>query len=291
MHLRNPGQAAILDTFPADLKSLCNADSGSDKGLSAAGFLSVSRIYIGDEFCPHRLPDVHALNCFFDVARETQSKLTLLTPFFTDKELERYEIIFDSLGHCPVEIEVVANDLGFIHHMKGRYPRLPLAVGRLLNRGFKDPRLPDTVIDQQAPEHERRFLRECTFHQPEFQSLINGLGICRVERDLLPYENGDACSVPGLPTSLYFPYGYFTTGRVCWISALNQPLHRRFALRTECAQPCSDVGFVSRDNGSLFRLGQNGNTFFYRYTSSQLCLLLRSARLEGLRLVYQGFAL
>jgi hypothetical protein len=262
-----------------------------DTVFNGAEFRSAKRIYIGDEFCPHRLPHVNELKFFFDFARKTQSSLTLLTPFFTDEELEKYGAVFDYLERCPVEIQVVANDLGFLRYIKDRYPSLPMAVGRLLNRGFKDPRLPDKTMHQQVSEEQRSLLTDCTFLQPEFQGLMKGLGIERVERDLLPYDKGDAFGIPEMDTSVYFPYGYFTTGRVCWVSSFNRLASRKFVPGKDCTQPCNDLTFLSRDNESPFRIVQNGNTFFYRYTLPQLFLLLKTARSRNLRMVYQGFAL
>ena len=291
MHLRHPGQTALLDTFPEYLRSLSKAGCGLDSGLDGQALLSATRIYIGDEFCPHRLPNAGDLEFFFDFASRRQMCLTLLTPFFTDEQLETYGAVFDSLGGCPVEIELVANDLGFLCLIKDRYPSLPLAIGRLLNRGFKDPRMLETMTRQQILEEQRPFLTDCTFAQPEFRALMKGLGIERMERDLLPCDKGDASAIPGFDTSIYFPYGYFTTGRVCWISSFNQPAHQRFVLRRDCTKPCNDVPFLSCDKGSSLETVHNGNTFFYRYTPHQISMLVKSASSTNLRLVYQGYAI
>lgn len=48
--------------------------------------------------------------------------------------------LFDYLNTCHSSAEVVFNDWGVMGLLKANYPVLKLSAGRLLNKGFKDPR-------------------------------------------------------------------------------------------------------------------------------------------------------
>jgi len=308
VHLRDPGQLALLDPVPEQWPPWSETGPGGDADRNGPGRPRAERIYIGDEFCPHRLPNPDAVKDFAGFARTSGLGLTLLTPSLTDPELDKQRPMFDSLARFAGGAEVVVNDLGVLLDVRACYPSLTLVVGRLLNRGFKDPRIPDP---EPASRQEQDLLTDCTFRQPGPRDLLKSLGVQRLERDLLPLEGrehrGDGQGIrdpergragaalfalPGLLTSIYFPFGYFTTGRVCWLSSFERAGPEKHRPAAECSRPCQRTSFATPVGpGSRFEIVQNGNTFFYRYAPEHLRSLLRTAGPEGVRLVYQGFAI
>ena len=273
-----------------------------EPGMKARGALRVTRLYVGDEFCPSRLPTLKELKSFLAFAHDSELGFTLLTPFFTDKDLEKHERLFDCLvQEDPVPemgpVEIVVNDLGLMQYLGSKTPFLSLAAGRLLNRGFKDPRAPaalhspdpgrrsspasssdgtispscgreraytkeastrsttrktrensdgavraggdkDGAATRLSKNEKESLLADCTFGQAEFRRFVKRLGVERLERDLLPYESGGVSRFPGFAVSIYFPYGYFTTGRVCWISSFDRPVKDKFLPGKKCSRPC-----------------------------------------------------
>ena len=242
------------------------------------------RLYIGDEFCPIRMPDLAELKQICRFARENHMGLTLLTPILTEPWLEKYILMLDCLKNEFPHAEVVVNDLGVLFYLGKQYPEFNLSMGRLFNRGFKDPRLSVCEISSSGKE----FLSDCTFDHLEFREMAVNQGVSRLERDLLPYADRIFDSHPGLNSSCYFPFGYVTSGRVCWTATFNQSPGKKFMPVQSCSRPCESFPLELKHESLSFKLFQSGNTIFYLYTLSMLTALFQKAETENIRLVYQG---
>lgn len=311
LHLRATDQRYALSAYREHLRDLCGLSGTEDEDLEARLPRSDTRIYIGDEFCPHRLPTTAEAEDFLDLAGETGAGITLLTPFFTDGDLEAHRRLFESLSSSSVPVEIVVNDPGFLRFMTERYPSVPMSAGRLLGSGLKDPRARGWGAGRQGSRDggvEGQGFEGCGLVHGPWLDTLKGFGVCRVERDLLPHEEGAAAVIAaevaaaaGLELSVYFPYGYFTTGRVCWTSSFGRPDREKFLPRQDCPRPCDKVSFVRRGHGDdkRPRIVHQGNTFFYMYSASQVVGLLRAAAgpapgggcPASVRLVYQGYAI
>jgi hypothetical protein len=291
LHLRDPLDAVELDRSPGEILAVADEQIYPlDANLIDGRPSSFERIYVGDEFCPRRMPCPAELEAFFGIAEGNGRKLTLLTPVLTDDELERCGPLFDCLAGLDPQSEVVVNDWGVLSFLQKRHPLLRMAAGRVLNQGFKDPRLDFRNGRSSLTDGMREVLNQSTFDRPEFQHLLREQGIRRMERDLLPYGETLKGSPRGFGTSVYFPFGYVTSGRVCWTASFGQSPSRRFIPGKECTRPCGRFSFELMGSGSSFRILQNGNTVFYLYTPPMLKALWRQAKDDGLRLVYQGLA-
>ena len=249
-------------------------------------FQSPERLYIGDEFCPIRMPDLIEIKQVCRFARENQMGLTLLTPVLTEPWLEKYRLLLDCLKSEFPDAEVVVNDLGVLFYLGKQYPEFHLSMGRLFNRGFKDPRL--SISDIPCSGKAEALLSDCTFDHPEFREMAFTQGVTRLERDLLPYAGQIFDSPPGLATSCYFPFGYVTTGRVCRTATFGQAPEKKFMPAKGCARPCNSLPLELKHESLSFKLFQSGNTIFYLYTLPMLTALFKKAETENIRLVYQG---
>ncbi|OQY58509.1 MAG: hypothetical protein B6245_11450 [Desulfobacteraceae bacterium 4572_88] len=132
---------------------------------------------------------------------------------------------------------------GKLGYLKRKYPGLHVSAGRLLNKGFKDPRL----HRQDIPWESEPFISDCTFDQAEFQEKMAELSVTRLERDLLPYGDHRVKNVSMFKTSVYFPFGYVTTGRVWWTASFRQPSEKSFMPSDKCSRPCDDMTFELRN--------------------------------------------
>ena len=279
----------ILHDFPDGcIQDICSIYGGvncSDLHLEDL-LSSLNRIYIGDEFCRNRLPDPGELSKICGFADRKKLSLTLLTPVLTDQGVEECKDLFDRFYHWNSSSEVVVNDLGVLFFLKKNYPGFQISMGRLFNKGFKDPRLEQTDI--QAPGGMEGILNDCSFHHENIQVLAEDLGIQRFEQDLLPYADPDGLGNSRLRTAVYLPFGYVTTGRVCFSAGLNQGSDTRFRLANGCSSPCATHSLELKSSSLAFKLFQNGNTIFYLYTLSMIRSLLKKARKQKFRLVFQG---
>jgi hypothetical protein len=291
LHLRDPLDAVELDRSPGEILAVADEQSYLLDGKPIEGCpSSFERIYVGDEFCPHRMPSPAELEAFFGMAVRNGRELTLLTPVLTDEELEKCGPLFDCLAALDPQSEVVVNDWGVLSCLQKKYPLLRIAAGRVLNKGFKDPRFEFLDGRSSLTDGMREVLNQSTFDRMDFQHLLRQQGISRMERDMLPYGERIPGSPLGFGTSVYFPFGYVTSGRVCWTASFEQSPSQRFIPGKECTRPCRRVSFELTGIGCSFRVLQNGNTVFYLYTPPMLKTLWCQAKDDGFRLVYQGLA-
>jgi hypothetical protein len=223
-------------------------------------------------------------------AHRMELGLTLLTPVMTDKEIQHTAPLFRHLSaHCP-DTEVVCNDWGLMLFLRARYPALALSAGRILNKGFKDPRLMEAQFSgEETSEHLKTLLNWSTFEGGWIQDQLGEMGIGRCEQDLLPYQDKPITGNGRFAASVYLPFGYVTFGRICWAASFDQTASERFMPPRHCGKPCRHIRFELKDKSFRFRLFQLGNTIFYLYPARQLENLLQTAQAGELRLVYQGF--
>jgi len=244
------------------------------------------RIYVGDEFCLTRMPDIKGIAEFILFADKKDLALTLLTPVLTDQGIEHCTALFDRLYQWDSTTEVVVNDLGVLFFLKKNYPGFHLSMGRLFNKGFKDPRLGNE--DRKASGLMAGLLNDCSFNHENIQVLAQSLGVQGFEQDLLPYADPAGVGTSRLKTAVYLPFGYVTTGRACFTAGLNQTSDTRFRLNGRCSLPCATHSLELKSPDLAFKLFQNGNTIFYLYTLSMIRTLLEKAQQQKIRLVYQG---
>jgi hypothetical protein len=214
--------------------------------------------------------------------------LTFLTPPLTDDGMDRCGPLFDFLKERGLGTEVVVNDWGVLLFLKEKYPLFQLSVGRLLNKGFKDPRLmnPDGASEFSAETAE--LFNTCTFDSIEFLAKMQELNVTRLERDLLPFGEPEIKRRGGLQASVYFPFGYITTGRVCWMKSFDTSAGRKFSISNGCRHACNKISLKLNHAKTDLPLFQTGNTIFYLYAASKLAALTQRAKTQKLRLVYQG---
>ena len=291
VHLRSVEQADGLGRLQEHLSSIY--ESAFSKGVELGEDLtrSFDRIYIGDEFCPHRVPRPAEFVALLNFARDSNKHVTLLTPPLTDSGIEALSPALNRLRDSFPEAEVVANDWGVLVFLKEEYPEFRLAAGRLLDKGFKDPRLSDAgALSSQSQEMEA-VLNKSAFDGPALQKKLVELRVERIERDMFPYRDSPPTSVAQLETSLYFPYGYITTGRACWLSTFDKSSESKFVPLSDCSRPCNAISVKLEHPDMMLPAFQDGGTVYYLQPPSVLESMLETARCEKIRLVYQGFAL
>ena len=291
VHIREPSRLEAFEGVPAHLTALYGEDS-LERGLPDVRLPEAfRRIYVGDEFCLHRLVDPQGLEAIVRMARDRSRAVTLLTPPVTDEGLERCAVLFDRLEDSHLEAEVVVNDWGALQFLRERHPSLPVSLGRLLNKGFKDPRLQNAGAFARLSEEAAELLDRCTFDSYRFQEEMARRGVSRLERDLLPHGTPRWETLGGLGTSVYFPFGYVTMGRVCWLASFERGETKKFSLSETCRHTCRDLFLGLTDKRRNLALLQDGNAIFYRYPAGLLASFLTWAAGRGLRCVYQGLAI
>ena len=227
--------------FPAFFHALL-AENGL--GEHPLGRRLPARIYLGNGWCPHLLPE--DWEPLLDKAAEEGLALTVVLPPLSEGDVENMEKLLSRLEGWSEKnqtpLEVVVNDFG-LAALVGENAHLTPVLGILLNKTRKDPRL-----DYLPP-----FDRGNDLDAPQVQRILKEtLGISRYE-----------CDTPGGPGhSLHFPWYQTNTGAFCPLAAACAGGGRGAQRETAaCPRHCSEavftyprhLGMVGRYN-SLFAL-------------------------------------
>jgi hypothetical protein len=220
---------------------------GCDRPLPKA-----DRIYYGHETCEHLLPSRRRVQAFAArLAQSPETRLSLVTPFLSDKGLRRALVLIDSLLAHMGELEVVCSDWGLVHELS-RERRVTLVLGRLLTAQITDPRIP-RLLEKSHPETTLRETRQvdgtrcalkpgcasaslgrhyrsCWVDKPEAVALLTRYGIGRCE--LSNAAQGIELTFSGMRYTLHMPEVLVAVMRSC--PGRNEDFNRPLA-----ACPCS----------------------------------------------------
>jgi hypothetical protein len=269
------------------------ADLDRDFGLPedvAVHFLDArfTRLAYGTEFCEHLLPTEEALRAVAESGRP----LTLLTPYVSAEGITQLRRLFSLLyGGC----EVVFNDWGVLRILRREFPHLIPVQGRLLYKSLRDPRVTTVYAETASPASESslQVLQQSNLDNGSYATLLHRRGVHRIEVDHLPQGSDLSFTRYGMCVSVYLPFGFISTSRVCMAAGLHYRKQEKFQPGAPCRRECqsheltytyTNSPFQNRDQQFLLR----GNTYFYRHTPAMMrTLACEAARGRIARLVYQ----
>jgi hypothetical protein len=261
------------------------------------------RIYFGNEFCERLIPSARELSDVAGYCREHGLGLSLVTPYVTRRGLEALDRLFSWLRKNKMTCEVVINDYGVLDVLNKEYPEFTLVLGRLLTKQKRDPRivrlnktlglqreflsLPEEDVLEiftRAPKALLAHFQEANISVPIIQEFLKEYQIVRAEIDNL--LQGIRLCVPqkGLGVSLYFPYGYIATSRLC--PAL--PFHKshQFSRRIlTCKKECRDLCWRLKNAYFPTVVYKVGSTIFFKNEKTPSLKELTALGIN--RLVYQ----
>lgn len=247
-------------------------------------------MYYGSEFCQTLLPNMSELSEAYMNSAGKGFGFTFVTPPVTDKGLEKLKTLFMFLAGQNDEVEVVINDWGVLRLLNRDYPRLKSVFGRLMNKMLRDPRITPRYNIDDAPKEPLLVLQQSGITYSRHYQVLKSCGIKRVELDNLYQGIEIDFKAMEFKPSIYIPYGYVTTGRVCIFGALNQQKEKKFTAAAACQKECQRYSAIltnpsyQTDSGRLF---QRGNTIFYRQNEEMVEKALIWSEQHGARVVYQ----
>ena len=238
--LKSPG-----DFCDAELWALC-----PDAPLTA--------LYFGSEFCQELLPGIKDAEAFCSRCKEHGLEAVLLTPLLTYKGLARLARLLEGLTSRGWFPAVVFNDWGVLELLQNSYPGFPLRMGRLMNRGLRDPRL-----EMQAGRPEGENVERGS----GIRKLATSLGVSAVESDadLEPGYLGAAAM--GLQRTLHVPFTFAASGRNCVEKAAATTTGKGMftrGLKSGCKAPCRGVCRPEFRQDTQKQLWRAGNTLFFK---------------------------
>lgn len=219
-----------------------------------------SRIYFGQEFCERLLPTTVQVKKVLNFASSKGLGFSLVTPYVTEKGLEKVGRLLEVLAEIKPDAEVVFNDYGVLHLMKQRFPKFEPVLGRLLNRTKRGPRLM-TVIDK-LPETTVSYFRDANLNVPALNKFYASIGVKRVELDNL--LQGIGFNLERWQGSLYLPYAYVTTTRLCLANGCDDPAKEMRIGIFPCQHECQKYTFHLKNPVMPVVLERKGNAIFFR---------------------------
>jgi hypothetical protein len=191
------------------------------------------------------------------------------------------------------ESEVVVNDWGTLRLVNDEFTSFTPLLGRLLSKLLRDPRVTPRCDEAGVSPEALGSLRKCSLNISAYRSLLTNYGVGRIELDNVHQGIDMDFGAMGLRPSIYIPYGYVTTGRICLPGNAHLPRNRKFGTEAgPCPLPCLRVEIDLADrnaeeDGGVHAYTQRGNTIFYRQGEQLVSQGLTWAEQQGARIVYQ----
>jgi len=249
------------------------------------------RLYFGNEFCEKLIPDRDTLERWYGLSKKKKKAFTFVTPFVTDAGLDKLGPLFSFLD-AQEDVEIVFNDWGVLRLLRQHFTHLIPALGRLLTKQRRDPRISGILTNTQkatvtknqkgriivfpkkVPPSLLEHFQASVINVPIFQKFLLSQRIRRIEIDNLIWGM-NLVVPPEIGVSIYFPYGYVSTTRACWkISLSPRP----------CKKVCKKYFFRIKEESLPVPFYSIGNTVFYR---SDRIDFEKLKHLKNLRIVYQ----
>jgi hypothetical protein len=218
----------------------------------------LTALYFGSEFCQELIPGVEDVEAFYAHCTKHDLEAVLLTPLVTHKGLSRLDRLLGGLTTKEMFPAVVFNDWGVLELLRKKYPSFPLRMGRLMNRGLRDPRL-----DMQAPGPAG----ENTQRGAGIRNLASSLGVSALESDadLEPGFLGDGAN--GLQRALHVPFTFASSGRNCLEKAAASSIGKGIftqGLKSGCTAPCRGICRKENRQDTQKEMWRAGNTLFFK---------------------------
>ena len=221
-----------------------------------------SRIYFGNEFCERLMPTEKELGSVLDFVENNRLRFTLLTPYVTNAGLEKLAKLIALLAGRRESSEVVFNDWGVLEIINRDSTYLQPVMGRLLNKMKRGPRLMHFL--DLVPKETVDYFRTCSLEMPAFQKFLIENSVRRAELDNLLQGIDLDLSGSGISLSLYVPYAYVTTTRLCLACRSEDPDWEERIGIVPCGRECRKYTFKFTHPVLPVSLLSKGNTKFFR---------------------------
>lgn len=293
---RRPGAPGDLDDWFDP--PLLEGAGGNLRELLVQG-LPIDRltgIYFGVEFCQRLIPGEEELREALGLVQQTGLFFSFVTPPVTDSGIETLASRFDLLqkeNRSNGTVEVIVNDWGTLRVLRKRFPDLVPVLGRLMNKMIRDPRIAPFYDSASAPPEGLKVVQQSSVTNPLFHGSLKEWGVKRHEFDNLFQGIRFEVEDDDIVFSVYIPYGYVATGRVCMPGSFHLSREEKFTEYMDCRKECQGYSHRLRNISSPYisrslELVQRGNTLFYPNSREMIEKVLQRNDSDAFdRIVYQ----
>jgi len=220
-----------------------------------------SRLYFGNEFCQRLIPSAEELEQVLDFASEKSLTFTLVTPYVTDEGLGILESLLLKIEQTKPGSEVVVNDWGVLHLLNESHSDLEPVMGRLLHKMKRGPRFMN-LIDI-LPESTIDYFQSCSLDSPLYRRFLVERRVRRVELDNLLQGIALDLSHSEISGSLYVPYAYISTTRLCLAVSCDVSGKEDEIGIFPCQRECQKYTFLLTHPVMPLPIIRKGNTMFF----------------------------
>lgn len=261
--------AIEIDNYDRYSKFLeCNLDEFIEDYMTNSGWArdfvnveSISRVYLGNEFCEVLFPNNYYLERLLEKSFSYGLGITLMTTYLRENRINQFrnmmKFVSDWASEHDIVIEVIFNDLGMLNIIN-QFSNVSPVLGRLLNIRRKDPRKKwGWGYDKCKHLLGRNGLNgEC---YPQF---LNEMKVQRFEYEL----TDDEIDIPCGAHSMHFPFYQIGTGVACPMNAICKN-HNRYRQNdvTHCPIYCNE--FMLLYPKHLNMMGKGNSTFGFNVRS------------------------
>jgi hypothetical protein len=244
----------------------------------------LSHIYFGNEFCQKLIPSVSDVQKAFNTAISRELKFCLVTPYVTNGGLKRLDSLLKILNDQSTDCEIIVNDYGVLDLVRKEYKNLTPVLGRIMDKQDREPR------NREIGNIKQIVKRDTQFNVPAYKNFLKASRAQRVEFDNSPSFKSLDLTKLETNASVYVPYGYITTGRICMMGSLHQPIKTKFRVNGKCEKECQLFSsfLYSPCLSKEQKLIGRGNTVFFINEIHQLNEVIKNHQQLGVnRLVFQ----
>ena len=128
-------------------------------------------------------------------------------------------------------------------------------MGRLLNKSIPLVRVEKDELRHFHPK-QLKYLRANNLASIYYRGMLNKYGVNRIEYSALKQGIGINMRKHGLKGSLYYPWIYCSSTRICEYGSFSLPNQRKFHVGNRCKKECEKIYMT------LTLKGQNRETYF-----------------------------
>lgn len=260
-----------LSAYHLSWGSGINELAGADCYLKRIGDKRLSYLYYGNEFCEYLLPEPKQLHAIRELCDKEELTLVFVTPVVTDYGIKKLERLLNYIDSRNLLSDIVVNDVGVLMLIHQRYPDLNCIAGRVFDKTSHDSRVTYSEIVEYYGDKGIQYAKTPSVLSGQSLAVFQKFGVSRFEFDLPKI----GLNIPeNIDCSLYWPYSYLTTGRVCFFRTIDQTRQKHLVGSHGCKQLCRKYWIEKRKpiNGLVTDRGwrvkelflfQRGNTVFY----------------------------
>lgn len=219
-----------------------------------------SRLYFGIEFCQNLIPVKEELDHILKFVSENKLDFTFVTPYLTNEGMRKIKTLLSYIIDEQPKAEIVINDWGLLESLNRDYFDLNLVLGRLLTKQKRGPRILNLM--GRVPDAMIQHFRQSNVDSFTISNFLISKQIKRVELDNL--LQGISRPPHSLKSSLYIPFAYITTTRLCLLSSCEDKGNKPLRAISGCDKECQRYTFRLAHKKMPVDLFLKGNTQFFK---------------------------